>query len=58
MSELWLLPLGVGAAGVVALALANRRLAREVEALRRALRPLRARSGGAGRCDGPGGDER
>jgi hypothetical protein len=48
VSPLWLLPLGVGAAGALLLALANRRLAREVAALRAALRPLRAHPGAAG----------
>jgi hypothetical protein len=56
MSSLWLLPLGVGAAGAVLLGLANRKLARELEALRQAVRPLRARPGPAdpGRRGGPG----
>jgi hypothetical protein len=41
MSPLWLLPLTVGGVGAVLLALANRKLTRERDALRRALRPLR-----------------
>ena len=45
MSPLWLAPLAVGAAGAVLLAVANRKLAHELDALRRALRPLRARTG-------------
>jgi hypothetical protein len=45
MSVLWLAPLGVGAVGAVLLAVANRKLARELDALRKALRPLRARTG-------------
>jgi hypothetical protein len=45
MSALWLAPLGVGAVGAVLLAVANRKLVRELDALRKALRPLRARSG-------------
>ena len=45
MSRLWLLPLAVGAAGGGLLAVANQRLTREIEALRRAIRPLRARTG-------------
>jgi hypothetical protein len=47
MSTLWLLPLAVGAAGAGLLTLANRRLARELDALRQAIRPLRARTGSA-----------
>ena len=47
MSRLWLLPLAVGAAGGGLLALANRKLARELEALRQVIRPLRARTGSA-----------
>lgn len=47
MSTLWLLPLAIGAVGSAALGLATRRLAREVEALRGAMRPLRAHPGAA-----------
>jgi hypothetical protein len=46
VSALWLIPLGVGAVGAAALVRANQKLAAEVEALRRALRPLRPDSGG------------
>jgi hypothetical protein len=42
MSALWLIPLAVGALGALAGALTVRRLTREVEALRQAMRPLRA----------------
>lgn len=45
MSRLWLLPLVVGGAGAGLLVVANRRLVRELEALRQAIRPLRARTG-------------
>jgi hypothetical protein len=48
MSRLWFLPLAVGATGGGLLAVANQRLTREIEALRRAIRPLRARTGSAG----------
>lgn len=40
MSTLWWIPLGVAGGGAVALGLINRRLAREVEVLQRALRPV------------------
>jgi hypothetical protein len=42
VSTLWLIPLGVGAVGALAGALTLRALTREVDALREAMRPLRA----------------
>ncbi|HEY3810154.1 MAG TPA: hypothetical protein VGL49_01875 [Acidimicrobiales bacterium] len=48
MSTLWLLPLSVGGLGAVALGIAAHRLAGEVDALRRSLRPLRAARPDAG----------
>jgi hypothetical protein len=42
VSTLWLIPLGVGAVGALAGALTVRALTREVDALREAMRPLRA----------------
>jgi hypothetical protein len=43
VSTLWLIPLGVGAVAALAGALTVRTLTREVDALREAMRPLRAR---------------
>lgn len=40
MSMLWWVALGIGGVGAVALALVNRALAREVEGLQKALRPV------------------
>lgn len=45
MSVLWLMPLGVGALGALAIGIATRKLARNLEALEQAVRPLRAARG-------------
>jgi hypothetical protein len=43
VSSIWLVPLGVGVAGVLALAAAARWLAGEVDALERSVRPVPSR---------------
>ncbi len=57
VSTLWLIPLAVGAVGAAALARANQKLAHEVQALRRALRPLRAGAASAAGGGRPGAGE-
>jgi hypothetical protein len=42
VNTLWLLPLAIGAAGAMALAVVGRRLAHELEGLHGAIQPLRA----------------
>ena len=46
LSDLWLIPLGVGGAGAVAVLVFVRRLNRAVSELQRAMRPLRVRTRG------------
>ena len=59
MSTLWLIPLGVGAVGALAGALTVRALTREVDALREAMRPLRAQRDARRGIPAPGpGDRR
>ncbi|HET7524110.1 MAG TPA: hypothetical protein VFJ79_08215 [Acidimicrobiales bacterium] len=41
MSDLWLLPLGIGAGGAVLLALTIKRLNADLAALKESMRPLR-----------------
>lgn len=41
LSDVWLVPLGVGAAGALALVLAIRKLNSAAESLRESMRPLR-----------------
>ena len=41
LSELWLLPLGIGAGGAVLLGLTIKRLNADVAALKESMRPLR-----------------
>jgi hypothetical protein len=54
MTPLWLLPLAVGAIGALALGLANRKLARELDALRRAVGAVPNRPGSADPGGRPG----
>ena len=44
MSQLWLLPLGVGAGGALIVVLAVKRLNSRVAALKGSMRPLRVRT--------------
>lgn len=46
MSDLWLIPLGVGGAGAVALMVCVHRLNKSVSELHSAMRPLRVRTRG------------
>ena len=58
MSTLWLIPLGLGAVGALAGAVTVRMLTREVEALREAMRPLRAQREARRGMPGPGPADR
>ena len=54
MSELWLLPLGIGAGGAVLLALAIKKLNADVAALKESMRSLRVEARGTRGNSGTG----
>ena len=49
LSDLWLIPLGVGGVGALALLVCIRRLNETASELQRAMRPLRVRTRGGSR---------
>lgn len=54
LSDLWLLPLGIGAGGAVLLAVTIKRLNADVAALKESMRPLRVEARRTRGNSGPG----